>query len=39
VNGPGWLLVYIVAPIVGGQAGALAYRFLFQKHYLAAPPA
>jgi len=31
VNGPGWLLVYIVAPVVGGQAGALAYRFLFRR--------
>jgi glycerol uptake facilitator protein len=31
VNGPGWLLVYIVAPIAGGQAGSLAYRFLFRR--------
>ncbi len=38
VNGPGWLLVYIVAPLAGGQTGALAYRFLFRRHYAALPP-
>jgi glycerol uptake facilitator protein len=31
VNGKGWLLVYIVAPIAGGQAGALAYLSLFRR--------
>jgi glycerol uptake facilitator protein len=36
VNGPGWLLVYIVAPIAGGQAGGLAYRLLFRR--APAPP-
>jgi glycerol uptake facilitator protein len=33
VNGSGWLTVYILAPIVGGQAGALCYRSLFKPHY------
>jgi glycerol uptake facilitator protein len=37
VNGWGWLVVYIVAPLAGGQAGALAYRLFFQPHYGAAP--
>jgi glycerol uptake facilitator protein len=37
VDGWGWLLVYIVAPVVGGQAGALAYRLFFQPNYAAAP--
>lgn len=38
VNGSGWFVVYILAPILGGQAAALAYRRLFQGHYEAAPP-
>jgi glycerol uptake facilitator protein len=37
VNGSGWLVVYILAPLAGGQAGALAYRFFFRGHYLAIP--
>jgi glycerol uptake facilitator protein len=32
-NGPGWLTVYIVAPIAGGQLGALAFRAFFRPHY------
>jgi glycerol uptake facilitator protein len=35
VNGSGWLTVYIVAPLAGGLAGALAYRQFFQPNYLA----
>lgn len=35
-NGWGWLTVYIVAPLVGGQLGALAYRVFFRTHYDAA---
>ena len=34
-NGSGWLVVYILAPLIGGVAGALAYRLLFQPHYAA----
>jgi glycerol uptake facilitator-like aquaporin len=36
-NGPGWLLVYIIGPLLGGQAGALAYRFVFLPLYAQAP--
>ncbi len=32
-NGSGWLVVYIVAPLAGGQAGALAYRLFFKPGY------
>jgi glycerol uptake facilitator protein len=32
-NGPGWLLVYIVAPLVGGQAATLAYSGVFKPLY------
>jgi glycerol uptake facilitator protein len=35
VNGAGWLVVYIVAPLAGGLAGALAYRLFFQPNYRA----
>jgi len=34
-NGSGWFTVYIVAPIVGGQAGALIYRLFFRPNYAA----
>jgi len=32
-NGLGWLTVYILAPILGGQFGALIFRFFFRPHY------
>jgi glycerol uptake facilitator protein len=35
-NGSGWLIVYIVAPLAGGQAGTLAYRIFFRGAYAAA---
>jgi glycerol uptake facilitator protein len=36
-NGSGWFVVYIVAPIAGGQVGALAYRLFFRPHYALEP--
>ncbi len=35
-NGMGWLTVYILAPLVGGQIGALAYRVLRRSYAEAA---
>lgn len=35
-NGWGWLTVYVVAPMVGGQVGALFYRVLLRPAYIAA---
>jgi glycerol uptake facilitator protein len=32
-NGSGWLTVYILGPLAGGQIGALVYRFCFQPHF------
>ncbi len=32
-NGNGWLTVYILGPIAGGQAGGLIYRLFFRPHY------
>lgn len=32
-NGGGWLTVYILGPIAGGQLGAILYRLFFRKHY------
>lgn len=32
-NGLGWLTVYIVAPILGGQFGAWVYRQFLRPHY------
>jgi len=32
-NGWGWLTVYVVAPLVGGQAGAIFYRVIFRPAY------
>lgn len=37
VNGSGWLVVYIIAPLAGGQVGAIAYRLFYRPHYWAAP--
>ncbi|MES2695479.1 MAG: MIP/aquaporin family protein [Verrucomicrobiota bacterium] len=35
-NGLGWLTVYIIAPILGGQLGAWVFRVFFRPHYEAA---
>jgi glycerol uptake facilitator protein len=32
-NGSGWLTVYVLGPIVGGQAGAIIYRLFFRAAY------
>jgi glycerol uptake facilitator protein len=32
-NGTGWLVVYIVAPILGGLLGGFIYRVFFGPHY------
>lgn len=32
-NGSGWLTVYILGPIVGGQVGGILYRVLFRRSY------
>jgi glycerol uptake facilitator protein len=39
VNGPGWLVVYILAPLAGGQIGALVYMLFFRHRYQAMPAA
>lgn len=33
VNGPGWLTVYIAAPLLGGLLGGFLYRFFFKLSY------
>jgi glycerol uptake facilitator-like aquaporin len=33
VNGWGWLTVYVLAPLVGGQVAALAYRIFLRPAY------
>jgi glycerol uptake facilitator protein len=37
-NGSGWLTVYILGPITGGQVGGIIYRLFFRRLY-ASPPA
>ena len=32
-NGWGWLTVYVVAPIMGGQVGGVVYRVFFRRAY------
>ena len=34
-NGGGWLTVYVLAPLVGGQAGGVLYRVFFRPAYAA----
>ena len=34
-NGWGWLTVYVVAPLVGAQAGGLCYRIFLRQAYAA----
>ena len=35
-NGWGWLTVYVLAPLAGGQAGGIFYRMFFKPGYAAA---
>jgi glycerol uptake facilitator protein len=35
VNGSGWLTVYVLAPLAGGQLAALAYRIFLRPAYAA----
>jgi glycerol uptake facilitator protein len=36
-NGHGWLTVYILGPIMGGQVGGLIYRVFFRPYYTRIP--
>lgn len=36
-NGWGWLTVYVLAPLVGGQVGGIFYRVFFRANYAAVP--
>jgi len=38
-NGSGWLKVYILGPIAGGQVGGILYRLFFRRQYAASPAA
>jgi len=38
-NGSGWLTVYIVGPIEGGQFGGILYRLFFRRLYASSPAA
>ena len=33
-NGWGWLTVYVLAPLVGGQVGGILYRLFFKPGYV-----
>jgi glycerol uptake facilitator protein len=33
-NGSGWFTVYILAPLLGGQVGGMAYHWFFRQNYL-----
>lgn len=35
-NGSGWLIVYVLAPLAGGQIGGIFYRVFFRPAYAAA---
>ncbi|MGE4178729.1 MAG: hypothetical protein AB7J34_02780 [Limisphaerales bacterium] len=35
-NGWGWLTVYVIAPLLGGQLGALVHRCFLRPSYKAA---
>lgn len=37
-NGWGWLTVYVLAPLVGGQVGGVLYRVFFKPGYAADKP-
>jgi glycerol uptake facilitator protein len=34
-NGWGWLTVYVLAPLIGGQVGGVVYRFVLRPNYAA----
>lgn len=36
-NGWGWLTVYVIAPLIGAQAGGIFYRLILRPAYAAAP--
>jgi glycerol uptake facilitator protein len=36
VNGWGWLTVYVLGPLAGGQAGGILYRLFFRPGYVVA---
>jgi glycerol uptake facilitator protein len=36
-NGSGWLTVYIVGPVIGGQVGGIVYQLFFRRSYASTP--